>query len=188
VAVFQFDSDDAAERKTNVEAMPAGWWYSAVVPEGKMVVALMTDGDLVRESHLLDTAVWSQALDTTTATRARVARGHMVREPMAFPAHSQILDKLGDRDWLPAGEAAASFDPLSSMGIGYALMSGINAARAADSTLGGNSEHAGLYIEDVRRHYATYLELRTAYYGLETRWREERFWKRRNGARDTIRT
>ncbi len=181
VAVFQLDSEDAAERTTIVEAMPTGWWYSAVVPEEKMVVALMTDGDLVRESHMLETAVWSQALDTTTATRARVARGHMVREPMAFPAHSQILDKLGDSDWLPAGEAAASFDPLSSMGIGYALMSGINAARAADSTLRGNSEHIGLYIEDVRRHYATYLERRTAYYGIEKRWREERFWKRRIG-------
>ncbi|HEX7676976.1 MAG TPA: FAD-dependent oxidoreductase [Thermoanaerobaculia bacterium] len=179
VALFQLDSGSAAERMTIVEAVPNGWWYSAVIPEEKMVVALMTDGDLVRESRLLDKQIWLQALDGTTATRARVARGRLLRDPLAFPAHSQTLDNLGDHTWLAAGEAAAAFDPLSSMGIGYALISGINAARAADSSLRGNSEHASLYIEDIRRHYARYLERRAAIYAMETRWPEEPFWARR---------
>ena len=146
-----------------------------------MVVALMTDGDLVRESRLLDKQIWLQSLDATTATRTRVARGQLLRDPLAFPAHSQTLDILGGDDWLAAGEAAAAFDPLSSMGIGYALISGINAARAADSTLRGNAEHNALYTEDIRRHYATYLERRATYYAMETRWKEEPFWARRAG-------
>jgi flavin-dependent dehydrogenase len=182
VALFQLDSDSAAESTTIVEAVPYGWWYSAVIPEEKMVVALMTDGDLVRESGFLDKQIWLQALSATTATHARVARGELLRDPLAFPAHSQTLDNLGDNTWLAAGEAAAAFDPLSSMGIGYALISGINAARAADSTLRGNSEHVSLYIEDIRRHYARYLSRRAEIYAMETRWPDEPFWARRKAS------
>jgi hypothetical protein len=50
-----------------------------------MVVALMTDGNLVCESRYLDKQIWLQALGATTATRARLARGQLLRDPLAFP-------------------------------------------------------------------------------------------------------
>ena len=81
--------------------------------------------------------------------------------------------------WIAAGEAAVGFDPLSSMGIGYAIASGIQAARIAAGTLGGDREHAQLFAADVRRHYDAYLARRQAYYAIEQRWPESPFWKRR---------
>jgi len=85
----------------------------------------------------------------------------------------------GGDDWIACGEAAASFDPLSSMGIGYALASGIQAARIAAATLAGDGNAAALYATDVRRHYDAYLTKRRAYYAIEQRWPESAFWKRR---------
>ena len=62
------------------------------------------------------------------------------------------------------------------MGLGYAITSGIQAARIA---AGGDKEHAQLFAADVRKHYAAYLARRPAYYAIEKRWPESPFWKRR---------
>jgi len=69
----------------------------------------------------------------------------------------------------------AAFDPLSWMGIGYAPDLGHQRRPRAYSTLRGNADHAALYIEDVRRHYAKYLERREEVYAMETWWAEEPF-------------
>ena len=37
----------ASDTYTLVEAVPAGWWYSALLADGRMAVAFMTDGDLL---------------------------------------------------------------------------------------------------------------------------------------------
>jgi flavin-dependent dehydrogenase len=159
------------EPSTLVEAVPYGWWYSAPIPGEQLVVALMTDADIVRERR--------QALPDAPATKARVADARLVRQPVILPAHSARLDRIAGDGWAAAGEAAASFDPLSSMGIGYALTSGINAARAADSWLRGNRDHLETYAADVARHFDAYLDRRGAYYAMEQRWPDEPFWARR---------
>ncbi|HEV7921239.1 MAG TPA: tryptophan 7-halogenase [Thermoanaerobaculia bacterium] len=161
------------EPSTLVEAVPYGWWYSAPIPGEQLVVALMTDADIVRErgTHL--------SFDDAPATRARVGEARLLREPVILPAHSARLDRIAGEGWAAAGEAAASFDPLSSMGIGYALTSGINAARAADSWLRGNKDHLQVYAADVARHFDAYLDRRGAYYAMEQRWPDEPFWSRR---------
>ncbi|HKO54455.1 MAG TPA: tryptophan 7-halogenase, partial [Thermoanaerobaculia bacterium] len=144
------------EPSTLVEAVPYGWWYSAPIPGQQLVVALMTDADILREGR--------GALDDAPATKARVADARLIREPVILPAHSARLDRIAGDGWAAAGEAAMSFDPLSSMGIGYALTSGINAARAADSWLRGNHDHLAAYAIDVARHFDAYLDRRGAYY------------------------
>jgi flavin-dependent dehydrogenase len=177
VAIFEGGADDRSA--TLVEAVEDGWWYSARLPLNQMVVAFMTDADIVRAGHLHERDAWLARLDATRATRPRVGDARLERGPIACPAHSQILDPIAGDGWIAAGEAAVGFDPLSSMGIGYAIASGIQAARIAASAIGGNTEHAQLFASDVRKHYDGYLERRRAYYALETRWPESPFWKRR---------
>ncbi len=181
-----FEGGDDSQTATFVEAVEEGWWYSARLPENRTAVAFMTDADVVRVNRLHDAAAWLEQLDATPRTRLRVADAELVHGPITCPAHSQILDPVTGENWLAAGEAAAGFDPLSSMGIGYAIASGIQAARVASSTLGGNSEHAQLYATDVRRHYDAYLARRRAYYQLEKRWPESPFWARRQGTGEGV--
>lgn len=178
VATFEGGQHDD-EGATLVEAIHDGWWYSASLPEGRIVVALMTDADIVRTHHLHEREPWLGRLGNTTATRARLAGAQLVREPVVCPAHTQILDPLAGEGWVAAGEAAVGFDPLSSMGIGYALTSGIHAARTAASALAGDASLAEVYAADVGRHFAAYLERKRAYYRIEQRWRDQPFWARR---------
>jgi flavin-dependent dehydrogenase len=178
VAIFEGGADK--HTATLVEAVEDGWWYSARLPENRLVVAFMTDADIIRAGHLHERETWLARLDETGPTRKRVADAQLLHGPVAAPAHSQILDPVAGDAWIAAGEAAIGFDPLSSMGIGYAMASGIQAARIAASTLGGgDGEHARLFAADVRKHYEAYLARRQAYYAIEKRWPESAFWMRR---------
>jgi len=177
VSIFQGGED--SQTATLVEAVAEGWWYSARLPEQRTVVAFMTDADVVRAHRLHEHDAWLARLGGAHRTRARIAGMQLVHGPIVCPAHSHILEPVAGDGWLAAGEAAAGFDPLSSMGIGYAIASGIQAARVASSTLAGNADHARLYASDVRRHYDAYLAKRRAYYLMEKRWPESPFWVRR---------
>jgi len=168
-----FEGGEESGTATLVEAVEDGWWYSARLPGNRTVVAFMTDADVVRTAR----HGWEERLPHHT--RHRVASASLDHGPVVCPAHSQILEPVIGDGWIAAGEAAAAFDPLSSMGIGYAIASGIQAARIAAATLAGNSEHARLYAADVRRHYDAYLARRQAYYAIEQRWPDSPFWARR---------
>jgi flavin-dependent dehydrogenase len=178
VSMFDTRASDAYTA-TLVEAVEDGWWYSARLPEHRIVVAFMTDADIVREHHLHEQKIWLARLRETGPTWQRVERARLAHGPITCPAHSQIVDPVSGDGWLAAGEAAVGFDPLSSMGIGYAIASGIQAARVAASSLGGDREHARLFAQDVRRHYDAYLAQRQAYYAMEQRWPDSPFWQRR---------
>ncbi|HEY2094677.1 MAG TPA: FAD-dependent oxidoreductase [Thermoanaerobaculia bacterium] len=167
---------------TLVGAAPDGWWYSARLPEDRAVVAFMSDADVVREGRLHETSEFLRLLDTSRSTRERlcVAPPHrIVHGPIVCPAQSQLLDKPYGDGWIAAGEAAIAFDPLSSMGIGYALTSGIEAARVAASSLSGG-DGAPAYAADVAAHFQSYLARKREYYSIEQRWRERPFWARRH--------
>jgi len=180
VAMFEGGRD--AQTATLVEAVEDGWWYSAHLPAGRTVVAFMTDADIIRAGHLHEREAWLKRLRETRGTLQRVVDADVVHGPVAAPAHSQILDPVFGDDWVAAGESAVGFDPLSSMGIGYAIASGIQAARVASSALGGNGDHARAYASDVAQHYQAYLARRKAYYLIEKRWPESPFWARRQDA------
>jgi flavin-dependent dehydrogenase len=178
-----FEGGENGQTSTLVEAVEDGWWYSARLPENRTVVAFMTDADVVRAGHLHEEDAWLERLGDTRPTRLRIVDARLVHGPVACPAHSQKLDPVAGEGWVAAGEAAAGFDPLSSMGIGYAIASGIQAARVAASALGGNADHARLYASDVDRHYQAYLAKRQAYYLIEKRWPDSPFWARRQAER-----
>jgi len=167
------DGDDAA---TLVESFEDGWWYSARLPGGGFVAALMTDADIIRERRLYERDEWHEQLARTRATRLRAEPHTLARDPIVCPANSQIANPVAGDGWVAAGDAAVSFDPLSSMGIGYAIASGIQAARVAASP---SPAMLDAYAADVRRHFAAYLSRRAEYYAIEQRWPESAFCKRR---------
>ena len=177
VAVFEGTTD--SQTSTLVEAVDDGWWYSAHLPGNRTVVAFMTDADIIREGSIHERERWLERLRQTRATQQRIESAQLLHGPIAAPAHSQILDPVCGDGWIAAGDAAVSFDPLSSMGIGYAITSGIQAARVASSALGGNHDHARVYAADVAQHYRAYLARRQAYYLIEKRWPAAPFWSRR---------
>ena len=97
-------------------------------------------------------------------------------------AHGCALDRAAGPAWLAAGDAALACDPLSSQGLLNALYSGLAAAEAADRTLAGVEAATG-YLKRFRRLDDAYRRHLAFWYGLERRWADAPFWKRRSGSR-----
>lgn len=173
--------DGTGEAYVMVEATAGGWWYSAPVPSGDLIVMAMTDGDLCARSHLATATEWSANLRNAPATAARSAAGRVAWGPRVFSAASHRLIRRERRTaWLAVGDAALAVDPISGSGVVRALRTGRAAAEAVIALLRGGDPDAIEHYEDDRdREAAAYVTERATYYGLEQRWPDETFWSRR---------
>jgi flavin-dependent dehydrogenase len=139
----------------------------------------MSDADLVAVKKILTIERWTGLLRETQIIRDRVlSRGYRLKEtPRVVCANSSLLNTLTGESWLAAGDAAATFDPLSSQGIANALASGLHAARAILVSRRWAFEEYGFWM---RENYANYLVYRASYYAMEDRWSHSAFWQRRH--------
>jgi hypothetical protein len=99
----------------------------------------------------------------------------MIARPRLALARSHLLHPVAGPRWLAIGDAASSFDPLSSQGIAKALRAGL---RAADVIRTGRDE---AYGQQIAAEFERYLETREHFYRIEARWPQHPFWNRRHG-------
>ncbi|MEA2238067.1 MAG: hypothetical protein QOC81_2791 [Thermoanaerobaculia bacterium] len=150
--------DDAT---TLIEAAEDGWWYSAPLPDSRLVVMLVSDTP----------RPWIPA----PLTQARIEKGGYAmgntRRPLPrrVDAGSARLDRAGGDGWLAIGDAAMSFDPISSHGLLTALATGL---AAGETSLDD-------YQAFVDTTWRAYTRMRHACYASEERWADKPFWQRR---------
>lgn len=161
-----------------IESTPDGWWYTSTLPNGKRVVFFMTDSDINSQLQIQKVENWNLGLEKTIHIKKMVSQ-RMVIHPKIYSANSQIIEHQDYINWLPAGDTAVSFDPASSMGIGHAMISGIEAARVAYKNINNGHDESSTYFEGLSRNFCHYLERRKKYYSHERRWTDKTFWKRR---------
>lgn len=177
---FRFDRSHApADSYTSIEACEHGWWYSAMLPGEDLAVAFMTDADQLRRLRWKEYGEWHALLGSAPNIALQIGAATPVGKPMLYPAASQRLETCAGDGWLAVGDAASTFDPLSSQGIMKGLLSGICAARSVCRYLWGHSNALPDYIDFVDREYSKYLDSRAAYYCLEQRWPDSKFWRLR---------
>ncbi|MEO7271955.1 MAG: FAD-dependent monooxygenase [Vicinamibacterales bacterium] len=173
---------DEPEYGTLIEASADGWWYSAWLPHGRLVVAFMTDADLLPRAQSRLRPFWLRELASTLHTRvrtARLARNEIERPLQWLAAASELLERSGGHGWLAVGDAALSFDPLSSQGIHKALHSGLLAAATIEAVLRGATGREREWSLTNTESFDRYLRTRRSYYGIARRWPEAPFWRRR---------
>jgi flavin-dependent dehydrogenase len=166
---------------TFVEAVKDGWWYTAPLPEGRRILAFHTDSDIEASTRV-------RAVDDLMREARNTTIFHEILNPHNFlpegpcyvrAANGSVLDRH-ELGWLAVGDAALTFDPLSSQGLLNALFMGLASAEAADSYLGGDEAAISCYTSltgGIRSAYC--VALREAY-GRERRWPHSIFWKRRH--------
>lgn len=162
-----------------IEARPEGWWYSSLQPNGRLTVACFTDADLALALRLKDTAVWRSHAAQAPHTFSRLSPGIAEHAPQLRLADSVMLQQVTGMDWLAAGDAASTFDPLSSQGILKALRHGQIAAYATLDHLGSDATSLPKYAALLRREYDEFLAAKREHYSREMRWPDAPFWQRR---------
>lgn len=171
---FSHGREEASSEGALVESIADGWWYSASLPGGRGVAMFMTDSDLRRQN------TWEDRLADSPATTARLKLWDPVGLSVVRPANSQCSSNVAGEGWVAAGDAAAAFDPISALGIGFALRSGMEAARVAVASLENENTAATAYAASVFRIYDDYRTRLHAIYSLEKRWPHNPFWSRRH--------
>jgi flavin-dependent dehydrogenase len=156
-----------------VESIPDGWWYSASLLNQRGVAMFMTDKDPRSQTS------WDERLATAPTTSARLASWQTTGQAGVRAANSQCSEVVDGEGWVAAGDAAAAFDPISALGIGFSLRSGMEAARVAVAALEDDTAPAAGYAASVVRIYSDYSARLRRIYQLERRWPENPFWARR---------
>lgn len=178
-----FEDDGGEDPRTVVEATADGWWYTAGLPCEGRVVAFMTDRDIAVGNDLQHGDGWRRALGHTRHMSTLLAGREPFGPTLVRATESKRCDPAWGPDWLAVGDAASTYDPLSSQGIAKAMQSGIFASYAiADQLV--RADDAGLrrYGRFVRTEFARYERTRRRYYRVEDRWPEREFWRRRQSA------
>ncbi len=162
-----------------IEAMSQGWWYSAGLADGSVIATYLTDPELIDTSKAKRIHTWREQLKAAPLTAARIAGDDRAGDLHVRTARTQRLDETAGDDWIAVGDAAMSFDPLSSEGISKGLEWGKKAAVAAVAFCRGDRSAAQAYRDDIDRAFAEYLVTRYRYYAAEKRWPDAPFWRRR---------
>ncbi len=182
IAVSDHQGDSRAG--TSIESCPSGWWYTTPLPSGRRVVAFLTDADLLPDRGVRGD-FWRSAYHRTTYIQDLVG---LSSEPEILEIHTHradtsVLRAIGNEDqdcegnplWLAVGDAAASWDPLSSQGLMTGILLGAKVARAL--LTGANAVTA--WRTDLALLFAEHQALQHQYYAAEDRWPTEEFWHRR---------
>ena len=179
---MQFDRvDTAREGYVQVETSGDGWWYTAPIPHGRMMAMIMTDSDVCGHERLASETQWAARLTTAPATRVRLSRAGVLWGPRVYFAASQRLRRRDlNRPWIAVGDAVLAVDPISGSGVIRALRSAKAGAETVLAVLEGRTTGAIEAYEAGRdTEFTEYLQERATYYGIEHRWNNSIFWKRR---------
>lgn len=168
----------ASDFEFTIEAAVGGWWYAAALPAGRVVVTYLTDADLIPAGVESRSIFFNDKLDETVHISSRISIQPDARIQVVT-AQTESLDAPAGGGWVAVGDAAASFDPLSSLGLTNALETGRLAGLAIDAALAGQEQPIEAYGRYVRQRAQVSDILRSAYYGMETRWPRSPFWDRR---------
>ena len=162
---------------TVIESAENGWFYCASIPGGFATVVYMTDGDLFAEGVRNDPNFLKRQLLRTKFVSALLCGAREVGCRTVKSAATEIRKRVYGNNWLAVGDAAAAFDPLSSLGILKALDSAAHAAEAIHGFFRGTSlEPYQVWHERITAKYFDNLKF---YYRQEQRWPSALFWMRR---------
>ena len=177
IALWMLGSPSPGERleRTLIEAVPEGWWYGAVLPDGQAILALHVRPREARVAR----RDWLDALARTSFIQRFFPPDGFGEGLSVADAGCACLERFHDPNWIACGDAAMSFDPLSSQGIYNAMYSGLSAARAILATDGGDEAALANYADGLARIRTVYQARLAYYYALVKRWPDAPFWENR---------
>lgn len=179
--------DRIENKMSTISAAEKGWWYTAALPGGKRVLAFHTDPDLVDRDIAKNKQLFLElAYQNREMTEILKNGGNDIDYQGVVAANSTRLDQPCGKQWAAVGDAAMSFDPLSSQGMFNAMAGAMQLAALILEPGPGlfansaKSEHLQTthqeQLDQVWQHYVRHKDF---FYGQEKRWADSEFWKRR---------
>jgi flavin-dependent dehydrogenase len=161
-----------SDLRTQIVAVPSGWWYWAPVPAGDSVAMFFTNFDGYGDARRLAPRECVQ----TAPVIATLISSAPILESRWISASSSLRKSLCGDGWIAVGDSASSYDPISGQGIHKAIRHAGRAAESVDAALRGQPQWAEAYESRIRREFGDYSRQRHTYYAMESRWPRSSFW------------
>ena len=175
--VLHSDPDNSIPRDVLIESGENGWWYSAPYSDQYSTLSYFTDGDMPLPENAMELLAWSKQAPEMRQ-RLKGTRTPEQEQLIRTAAYSSALDNCTGARWIAVGDAACSFDPLSSYGIASAIGSGFYGAIALAEELKGKQGQLAVYQSLMQRTFLDFLELRNTEYQRVSQ-HDSPFWQRR---------
>jgi flavin-dependent dehydrogenase len=179
--VFPLNPEHRIEHYTYIEAVEKGWWYAAPLPNNQLITVFLTDADLL-DKRMLSMGNYLHALKNTLFLSSLVPKTQHTFSDLKVlvrSASSSRLQQLLGEGWLAVGDAAITYDPISSYGLISAIGGGYYAGNAIADYLNNQTEALPAYGFVTEQAYEHYSDMLRQQYQLEHRWTEQPFWQRR---------
>jgi flavin-dependent dehydrogenase len=171
------------DQTTRLKSVPDGWWYTARLPQGMRVIAYHgLSSDVVPRTQCAE--LFFKSGHSASLLPYRLSPDELLQPIKGADAGVHLGEPLGGPNWIAVGDAALSFDPLSSQGILFALYSGIRGAETVihclarpDSTDRFQSE----YRQKVLQVYEANQRARRLFYSGERRYLASAYWQTQQG-------
>jgi len=134
-------TDPSYQNETWIEATNEGWLFVAPLDTSTAILQAMVPFEPNNSATVLKNLLQRTEIINTIVCNIQVSQ-------FVFKGYPDIINPLCGPRWISIGEAAASFDPLSGNGVGYA----VRAAVLAASVIKGIS--SGLSTIDCLNHYS----------------------------------
>lgn len=162
-----------------IEATPDGWWYAAPNGQEYMTFMFFTHKDLIpSRKDARDYLIRNLDKSKYISKIIEASDLYTLEVKSMVAGTSRLNIPYGDR-WIAVGDAAFSYDPISSYGITSALASGYYAGQAISSKFQGKEEAMDAYRYILENAFQAYSEKLNIHYNSEKRWTENYYWKER---------
>ncbi|HYO79803.1 MAG TPA: NAD(P)/FAD-dependent oxidoreductase [Bryobacteraceae bacterium] len=175
----EHDWSNDRDSLSTIEAVSSGWWYTARLPQRMRMVTYYTDAREPTSTAARTLPGLQSLLASAPHISPRLAGYSFMKAPVVMAANSSRLERPWGEGWIAVGDAAASHDPLSSMGISAALNSGMEAATALLRHFAGDAGAIIRYGSDITAAFEAYRHACARVYAEEHRWTDSQFWATR---------
>ncbi|MBQ4850228.1 NAD(P)/FAD-dependent oxidoreductase [Pseudoalteromonas sp. MMG012] len=154
-----------------------GWWYSAPIhnPEKsptqaqqKRVFSWYADAKLIKNARITDPSQLlnrAKSIPGFTILSSRIEEKNAQLYPLVAANSSKLVNCSG-KNWFALGDAALSFDPLSSQGMFNAMACAIQLSELLINNGLMHAENIPLYQQQVDKIWLSYLAHRALYYKM----------------------
>lgn len=167
------------DQTTRLKSVQDGWWYTARLPRGLRVLAFHAlpheAARLVRQPE-----AFAERCNAAGVLPYHVRATDFVEPLRAMDASVHTGESVIGPGWLAVGDAALSFDPLSSQGVLFALYSAIRGAEALVQCLARPALAERClddYEQRVRSVLAANQRTRRLLYSSERRYPDSAYWR-----------
>lgn len=174
-ALIRLDASEAG-RALLIEATPGGWWYSALLADGRLAAAFMTDAEGLAGGR---EAAWIRGRANALHTAARLLG--FVEPSRTWVRPSSPRSLLGTMpDYLAIGDAILSCDPLAGQGIEHALDSAARGVAALIAVEAGDATAIEHYAAHQYEQFLEHLRIRQRIHAAVERFADQPFWQARS--------